>query len=63
MIKVNGLEIAETWTEYAVLLEWEDNEPTPVECDTEEEAQRMAASLGQPVQARYHFASEWEEIR
>lgn len=54
MIRVDGLVIQETWTEYAV-----DIDGVLIDCEDEEEARQFAMTTGCPLLERQHFVSDW----
>lgn len=56
MMEIGGLQITETWVEYAV----EPFEGTLLDCDTLAEAQDIAQKWGTPVLARHCYMTGWE---
>jgi hypothetical protein len=57
---MDGLEVAESWTEYGVVLDSDTD--VILECDSLQEAQQFAATLGsRAVQCRVYL-TEWETV-
>lgn len=58
MIVIGGLEVQDSWTEYAVEVE----AGAIVECDDLSEAESIALAMGtKPIQRRCYL-TEWEEV-